>query len=61
MGDFLAALGLALAIEGMLYALFPDGMRKMMAQALSQPTGLLRTVGLVAALIGVGVVWLVRG
>lgn len=61
MRDFLAALGLALAIEGMLYALFPNGMRRMLVQALTQPAGLLRAVGLVAALVGVGVVWLARG
>jgi hypothetical protein len=61
MTDLIAALGLALAIEGILYALFPDGMRKMMAQILAQPQGAIRVAGLVAAAIGVVVVWSARG
>jgi uncharacterized protein YjeT (DUF2065 family) len=61
MEDFLAALGLALALEGFLYALFPDKMRQMMAQVLAMPISGVRAVGLTTAIIGVGVVWLVRG
>jgi uncharacterized protein YjeT (DUF2065 family) len=61
MTDLITALGLALAIEGILYALFPDTMRKMMAQILSQPPAVVRTTGLMAAAAGVVVVWLVRG
>ncbi len=61
MADLWAALGLALAIEGILYALFPDGMRRMLSAVLGQPTALIRVVGLAAAALGVGVVWLVRG
>ena len=60
MSDLLAALGLALAIEGILYALFPDGMRQMMERALAFPPSVIRATGLVAALAGVGVVWLAR-
>jgi len=61
MKDLYVALGLALAVEGMLYCLFPDGMKRMMLQVLKMPSANVRTVGLVAAVIGVGVVWLVRG
>jgi len=61
MTDLITALGLALAIEGILYALFPDAMRKMMAQILSQPQTTIRTAGLLAAAVGVVIVWLVRG
>jgi len=61
MNDLLAALGLALAIEGMLYCLFPDGMKRMMLQVLQMPSGSVRAVGLTAALLGVGAVWLVKG
>jgi uncharacterized protein YjeT (DUF2065 family) len=61
MSDLVTALGLALAIEGILYALFPDAMRKMMAQLLSQPPTVVRTSGLLAAAVGVVIVWLVRG
>ncbi len=59
--DLFAALGLALVLEGAAYALFPDAMRNMMAQVLALPASNMRLVGLVAAIIGFGVVWLVRG
>jgi len=61
MTDLLTALALAMAIEGALYALFPDAMKKMMIHALAQPQSSLRTAGTAAAVIGVGIVWLVRG
>jgi hypothetical protein len=60
MSDLVAALGLAMAIEGILYALFPDGMRRMMERALALPPQAIRAAGLAAALLGVGLVWLAR-
>ncbi len=60
MADLLTALGLAIAIEGLLYTLFPDAMKKMMVQVLAQPQSSLRTAGLVAAIAGVSLIWLVR-
>ena len=61
MADLITALALAMAIEGALYALFPEAMKKMMVQVQAQPHGTLRAVGLAAAMVGVGIVWLVRG
>jgi uncharacterized protein YjeT (DUF2065 family) len=61
MSDLLTALALAIAIEGTLYALFPDGMKRMMAVLQTQPPSRLRNAGLVMAATGVGIVWLVRG
>jgi uncharacterized protein YjeT (DUF2065 family) len=61
MADLITALGLALVIEGVLYALFPDAMRRMMAIVLGQPQSQIRAAGLFAAALGVLVVWLVRG
>lgn len=61
MSDFFTALALVLVIEGALYALFPAAMKRMMAVALEQRSSSLRTAGLAAATIGVGVVWLLRG
>jgi len=61
MDDALLALGLVLTLEGALYALFPDGMRRMMAAALAFAPDQLRYAGLAAAMLGVGLVWLVRG
>ncbi len=57
----LTALALAVAIEGIVYALFPDAMKRMMAQVMKQPSGSIRTAGLIAAVAGVFVLWLVRG
>ena len=58
---FLTALGLAIVIEGVCYALFPDAMKKMMQHVLAQPTSTLRAFGIGAAAVGVVIVWLVRG
>ena len=60
MEDFLAAIGLVLVLEGVLYALFPNGMQRMMASALEMSPSVLRTGGLLAAFFGFAVVWLVR-
>ena len=59
--DLIAAMGLALVLEGAAYALFPDAMRNMMSQVLAMPASNLRFVGLVATVLGVIIVWLVRG
>ena len=61
MSDLITALALAITIEGALYALFPEAMKRMMVRAMAQPPHYLRLGGLAAAVIGVGVVWLVRG
>lgn len=61
LADFLTALGLVLALEGLLYAAFPEAMKRMVAAVLQMPPGTIRAVGLAAAAIGVIVVWLVRG
>lgn len=60
MTDLLTGLALVLVVEGILYALFPVVMRRAVAQALTLPEGQLRAAGLVAAVVGVGLVWLVR-
>lgn len=59
--DLLAAIALALAIEGALYALFPDAMKRFIQRVSEQPANALRTAGLVATALGVGLAWLVRG
>lgn len=60
MDDFLVALGLMLVIEGVLYGGMPRLVRRLAAEVLSTPDQTLRIGGLVAAAIGVGIVWLVR-
>ena len=61
MVDLITALGLAIAIEGIAYALFPDGMKKMMAQVITLPSTNIRAAGLAAAAAGIFILWLVRG
>ncbi len=61
MDDLVAALGLVLVIEGAVFALAPDSVKRKMAAVLEQPPSLLRGLGLAAAVIGFGIVWLVRG
>jgi len=60
MSDFLAALGLFFAIEGICLAAFPVAAKRGMASILAMPDGALRIAGVVSALIGVVIVWLVR-
>ena len=59
--DLLSALCLVFVIEGALYALFPDAMKRMMALALDIPSSTMRSAGLAAACMGVLVLWLIRG
>jgi uncharacterized protein len=60
MQDFLAALGLLLAIEGLLFAAFPNATRRAMREASESPDHLVRWIGIASAVAGVGVLWLVR-
>lgn len=60
MNDIVRALGLVLVIEGLLYALMPGHVRKMMAMANELPPDVLRFGGLFAVTAGVGLVWLAR-
>jgi uncharacterized protein YjeT (DUF2065 family) len=60
MKDLATALALVLVIEGVLYAAFPEAMKRLLVQMLAVPPPVLRAAGLVAACIGVGIVWLAR-
>jgi uncharacterized protein YjeT (DUF2065 family) len=61
MTDFLAAVGLFFAIEGIFLAAFPVSAKRAMAIVLETADGPLRIVGIVSALVGVLIVYLVRG
>ena len=60
MTDLVAALGLALAVEGLLFAAFPDAIRRAMLEAADSPRERMRLVGIVSAGAGVLLVWLAR-
>jgi hypothetical protein len=59
--DFLVAIGLVLAIEGILFAAFPGPLKRAMAHVTETPDGALRLMGIASAVAGVVLVWLIRG
>ena len=61
MQDFFVGLAFVLVIEGVIYALFPEAMKRMAAQVHDIPVSGLRIGGVMALAIGVGCVWLIRG
>jgi uncharacterized protein YjeT (DUF2065 family) len=61
MWDFIVAIGLVLALEGLLFAAFPGAAKQAMANVLETPDNILRGVGIASALIGIVVIWLIRG
>ena len=61
MSDFLVAVGLLFALEGLTFAAFPGAAKRAMAAVMETPEATLRVVGIVSALAGVVIVWLVRG
>jgi uncharacterized protein YjeT (DUF2065 family) len=61
MSEFIVAIGLVLALEGLIFAAFPRTAKRLAANAVETPEGSLRIAGVVSALIGVVLIWLVRG
>lgn len=60
MKDIFTGLALVLVIEGLLYAAFPDKAKALLARIKETPSSTLRMVGIVAASVGVALVWLAR-
>ena len=60
-GDLITAIGLVLVIEGVLLALLPETVRRMVVAVTTQPQDALRIGGVVSAVVGLGIVWLARG
>jgi len=60
MRDFIAALGLVFAIEGLMFAAFPRGVARAMREASEHGERHLRTAGIIAAVCGVAMVWVAR-
>jgi uncharacterized protein YjeT (DUF2065 family) len=58
--DFLTALALILVIEGIVYALFPEVLKRLALRTTSTPSQSLRIGGLIAAILGVILVWALR-
>ena len=61
MSDFVVALGLVLVIEGVLYGGLPGLAKRLASEVQSVPEQALRVGGVIAVVVGVLIVWLVRG
>jgi len=60
MKEIFLALCLAFALEGMIYALFPNGMRRLLQSFLESSETQVRLTGLATAAVSVVLIWLVR-
>jgi uncharacterized protein len=61
MNDLITALGLVLVIEGIFYSGFPGAAKAFMRQALDMSDNAFRIAGFAGFMIGLVVVWLMRG
>jgi uncharacterized protein len=61
MTDFLVALGLVFVIEGLVFAAFPASAKRAMMSVVETADPTLRVVGVACAVVGVALVWLMRG
>lgn len=60
MADLFVAFGLFLVIEGLAYAAFPGAVKSIARQIPEMSDQSLRNFGVIAMLIGVGIVWWIR-
>lgn len=58
--DFIAALGLVFAIEGILFAAIPNIAKDALRSAAETPADRMRLIGIGSAVLGVFIVWLAR-
>lgn len=61
MSDLLTALGLLFVFEGLIYGGAPRAAKRMAVEVLRLPEGVLRAVGFGSMVLGLAIVWLVRG
>ena len=54
----IAGVAVVLAVEGLLYAIAPDAVRRALGRLAALPPEQLRLGGLVAAALGIGTAWL---
>jgi uncharacterized protein YjeT (DUF2065 family) len=59
--DFVTAVGLVFLFEGIVFAAFPRATRHAMAAAAQTAEQHLRLIGLASAVVGILIVWAIRG
>ena len=61
MFELFSALALVLVLEGLVYAAFPEQMKKLLASIQSMPASTIRAAALACAGVGLVLLWLLRG
>ncbi|RUO99937.1 DUF2065 domain-containing protein [Hyphomicrobium sp.] len=61
MSDLLAGIGIALVLEGLLWAAAPQMARRAVEEIATFPNGRIQIFAVAAVAVGVFVVWLARG
>jgi uncharacterized protein len=61
MSDFIVAIGLVFVIEGLVFSAFPATAKRAMDSVQQTPDATLRTVGIISALLGIVLIWAIRG
>jgi hypothetical protein len=60
MTEFIAAIGLLFAIEGLIFAIAPNAAKEAMRSAAETPVDRMRLIGVVSAIAGVLLVWFAK-
>jgi hypothetical protein len=58
--DLLIGVGVLFVLEGLIFAASPSWMRRAMKSALATPDNILRVIGIVSAVLGLILIWMVR-
>jgi len=61
MDDFIVALGLVFVIEGLVFSALPATAKRAMESVQQAPDSTLRMVGIVSAILGIILIWAIRG
>jgi uncharacterized protein YjeT (DUF2065 family) len=61
MSDFIVALGLVFVFEGLAFSAFPATAKRAMESVQQTSDASLRTVGIVSAVVGIVLIWAIRG
>jgi uncharacterized protein YjeT (DUF2065 family) len=59
--EFLSAIGLVFVIEGLVLAAFPGVTKRALESVLESADSTLRSVGLASAVLGLILIWIIRG
>ncbi len=60
MSDFIVALGLVFVIEGLVFTAFPGQAKRALLAVTESPENMLRIVGIVSAVLGLVIIWVMR-